>query len=63
VLWSHSRTLAQPGVLPLMTRPTHFYFTGDDEADGFLAEEPLALLVGFVLDRPLLSERLRLARE
>jgi hypothetical protein len=46
-----------------MTRPTHFYFTGDDEADGFLAEEPLALLVGFVLDRPLLSERLRLARE
>ena len=33
------------------TRPTHLYFTGDDEADRFLAEEPLALLVGFVLDQ------------
>ena len=32
-------------------RPTHLYFTGDDEADRFLAEEPLALLVGFVLDQ------------
>ena len=33
------------------TGPTHLYFTGDDEADRFLAEEPLALLVGFVLDQ------------
>jgi uncharacterized HhH-GPD family protein len=33
------------------TRPTHLHFTGDDEADRFLAEEPLALLVGFVLDQ------------
>ena len=33
------------------SRPTHLYFTGDDEADRFLAEEPLALLVGFVLDQ------------
>jgi uncharacterized HhH-GPD family protein len=33
------------------TRPTHLYFTGDDESDRFLAEEPLALLVGFVLDQ------------
>jgi uncharacterized HhH-GPD family protein len=33
------------------TRPTHLDFTGDDEADRFLAEEPLALLVGFVLDQ------------
>jgi uncharacterized HhH-GPD family protein len=33
------------------TRPTRLYFTGDDEADRFLAEEPLALLVGFVLDQ------------
>jgi uncharacterized HhH-GPD family protein len=33
------------------TRPTHLYFTGDDEADRFLAQEPLALLVGFVLDQ------------
>jgi uncharacterized HhH-GPD family protein len=34
-----------------MTQPTHLYFTGDEEADRFLAEEPLALLVGFVLDQ------------
>jgi uncharacterized HhH-GPD family protein len=34
-----------------VTRPTHLYFTGDDEADRLLAEEPLALLVGFVLDQ------------
>jgi uncharacterized HhH-GPD family protein len=36
----------------MATSPTtHLYFTGDDEADRFLAEEPLALLVGFVLDQ------------
>jgi len=33
------------------TRPSHLHFTGDDEADRLLAEEPLALLVGFVLDQ------------
>jgi uncharacterized HhH-GPD family protein len=33
------------------TRASHLYFTGDDESDRFLAEEPLALLVGFVLDQ------------
>ena len=33
------------------TRPTHLCFTGDDEADRVLADEPLALLVGFVLDQ------------
>ena len=33
------------------TRPTHLHFTGNDEADRLLAEEPLALLVGFVLDQ------------
>ena len=27
------------------------YFTGNDEADRLIAEEPLALLVGFVLDQ------------
>jgi uncharacterized HhH-GPD family protein len=27
------------------------HFTGDDEADRLLAEEPLALLIGFVLDQ------------
>jgi uncharacterized HhH-GPD family protein len=34
-----------------VARPTHLHFTGDDEADRLLAEEPLALLVGFVLDQ------------
>jgi uncharacterized HhH-GPD family protein len=34
-----------------VTRPTHLHLTGDDEADRLLAEEPLALLVGFVLDQ------------
>jgi len=34
-----------------LTRPERLHFTGADEADRFLAEEPLALLVGFVLDQ------------
>jgi uncharacterized HhH-GPD family protein len=34
-----------------VTHPSHLHFTGDDEADRLLAEEPLALLVGFVLDQ------------
>jgi len=34
-----------------VTRPSHLHFTGGDEADRLLAEEPLALLVGFVLDQ------------
>jgi uncharacterized HhH-GPD family protein len=33
------------------TRPDRLHFTGDDEADALLAEEPLALLIGFVLDQ------------
>jgi uncharacterized HhH-GPD family protein len=33
------------------TQPARLYFTGDDEADELLAREPLALLVGFVLDQ------------
>jgi uncharacterized HhH-GPD family protein len=32
-------------------RPDRLHFTGNDEADRLLAEEPLALLVGFVLDQ------------
>ncbi|HEU4450237.1 MAG TPA: HhH-GPD-type base excision DNA repair protein [Gaiellaceae bacterium] len=32
-------------------RPDRLHFTGDDEADRLLAAEPLALLVGFVLDQ------------
>lgn len=31
------------------TRPIHF--TGDPEADAFLGESPLALMIGFVLDQ------------
>ena len=31
--------------------PARLHFTGNDEADALLAEEPLALLIGFVLDR------------
>lgn len=33
------------------TRPDKLHFTGNDEADALLAAEPLALLIGFVLDQ------------
>ena len=33
------------------TRPTSLPFTGDEEADALLANEPMALLIGFVLDQ------------
>ena len=33
------------------TRPAKLHFTGNDEADTLLADEPLALLIGFVLDQ------------
>jgi uncharacterized HhH-GPD family protein len=33
------------------TRPDRLHFTGDEEADRLLAAEPLALLIGFVLDQ------------
>jgi uncharacterized HhH-GPD family protein len=33
------------------TQPDRLHFTGDAEADRLLAEEPLALLIGFVLDQ------------
>jgi uncharacterized HhH-GPD family protein len=32
-------------------KPTHLHFTGDDEADRLLADDPLALLIGFALDQ------------
>ena len=32
-------------------KPTHLHYTGDDEADRLLAEDPLALLIGFALDQ------------
>lgn len=31
--------------------PDRLFFTGNDEADGLLAREPLALLIGFALDQ------------
>lgn len=31
--------------------PDRLFFTGDDEADALLVKEPLALLIGFVLDQ------------
>jgi uncharacterized HhH-GPD family protein len=34
-----------------VTRPERLHFTGNDEADRLLAAEPLALLIGFVLDQ------------
>ncbi len=34
-----------------MSKPTSLPFTGDPEADRFLAEDPLALLIGFALDQ------------
>jgi uncharacterized HhH-GPD family protein len=33
------------------TRPDRLHFTGNDEADELLAREPLALLIGFVVDQ------------
>jgi uncharacterized HhH-GPD family protein len=33
------------------TTPERLHFTGDDEADRLLVAEPLALLIGFVLDQ------------
>ena len=34
-----------------MTTPDRLHFTGDDEADRLLAENPFALLIGFALDQ------------
>jgi len=34
-----------------MTQPDRLPFTGDDDADRLLVEEPLALLIGFALDQ------------
>jgi uncharacterized HhH-GPD family protein len=33
------------------THPHRLYFTGNDDADALIADEPLALLIGFVLDQ------------
>ena len=42
-----SATVARVAV----TTPDRLHFTGDDDADRLLARDPLALLVGFVLDQ------------
>ena len=34
-----------------MARSEPIHFTGDPEADAFLGESPLALMIGFVLDQ------------
>jgi uncharacterized HhH-GPD family protein len=34
-----------------VTRPAAIHFTGDADADALLAQEPLALLIGFALDQ------------
>lgn len=36
---------------------TRLYFTGDDEADRLLVDEPLALLIGFVLDQQITVQK------
>jgi uncharacterized HhH-GPD family protein len=33
------------------TKPARLYYTGNDEADRLIAEEPFALLIGFALDQ------------
>src|SRR3954452_9207846 len=35
----------------MTSHPPALPFTGDDEADGLLATDPLALLIGFTLDQ------------
>ena len=37
--------------MPSVTKPDRLYFTDDDEANRLLAENPLALLIGFALDQ------------
>jgi uncharacterized HhH-GPD family protein len=39
------------------TRPDALHFTGDPEADAFLAQEPLALMIGFVLDQQITVQK------
>ena len=34
-----------------MTKPDSLPFTGDPEADRLIADDPLALLIGFALDQ------------
>ena len=34
-----------------VTKPDRLHYTGNDEADALLAQEPMALLIGFALDQ------------
>jgi uncharacterized HhH-GPD family protein len=34
-----------------VTKPDRLYFTGNDEADALIAQDPMALLIGFALDQ------------
>ncbi len=38
-------------VTSIASMPERLYFTGDDEADALIAQEPMALLIGFALDQ------------
>jgi uncharacterized HhH-GPD family protein len=40
-----------------VVRADRLYFTGNDEADELLAQDPLALLIGFVLDQQVPLQR------
>jgi uncharacterized HhH-GPD family protein len=37
--------------MPTTTKPDRLHFTGNDEADALIAQDPFALLVGFSLDQ------------
>jgi uncharacterized HhH-GPD family protein len=39
------------------TKPDRLHFTGDDEADRLLVEDPFALLIGFALDQQVPLQR------
>src|SRR5215207_1069721 len=39
------------------TRPQALHFTGNDETDALLAEDPLALLIGFELDQQVTMQK------
>ncbi len=43
--------VARTTIDPVGTTPDRLHFTGNDDADALIAEEPLALLIGFVLDQ------------
>ncbi len=48
--------MPDPAYHPRMTAD-RLYFTGDDEADRLLVREPLALLIGFVLDQQITVQK------